>query len=99
MSDLVRNPEDRFSPVTAHLWQVVPRHILWSTSALVVPSCVYQDNICAVNSHFYKEQLGFAGVYLFFIFNPKDRLWVLVRTASPINVLSKYVKNINIFSN
>ena len=32
--------------------------------------------------HFYIEKLGFAGVYLFFlIFDPKHRLWVLVRTA------------------
>ena len=32
--------------------------------------------------HFYREKLGFAGVYLFFlILAPKHRMWVLVRTA------------------
>ena len=32
--------------------------------------------------HFYIAKLGYAGVYLFF-FVSKNRLWVLVRTASP----------------
>ena len=35
--------------------------------------------------HFYIAKLGYAGIYLFFlILAPKHRLWVLVRTASPI---------------
>ena len=32
--------------------------------------------------HFYIVKLGFTGVYIFLIFAPKHRLWVLVRTAS-----------------
>ena len=32
--------------------------------------------------HFYIVNLGFTGVYIFLIFAPKHRLWVLVRTAS-----------------
>ena len=56
--------------------------------------------------HFYIEKLGFAGVYLFFLFfAPKHRLWVLVRTASArrflraptIYVSSKNKKHIKIF--
>ena len=42
--------------------------------------------------HFYIVKVGFAGVYLFFLFfAPKHRLWVLVRTT--IYVLSKNKKN------
>ena len=37
------------------------------------------------------------GIPTFLIFDPKHRLWVLVRTASPI--LSKHNKDINFFSN
>ena len=37
------------------------------------------------------------GIPIFLIFAPKHRLWVLVRTASPIYVLSKNKKNIEIF--
>ena len=52
--------------------------------------------------HFYIVKLGFTGVYFFLIFAPKQRLWVLIRTASlrrfsrvpTINVLSKNEKNI-----
>ena len=56
--------------------------------------------------HFYIVKLGFTGVYIFFlIFAPKQRLWVLVRTASvrrfkrapTIYVLSKNKKNIKNF--
>ena len=71
--------------------------------------------------HFYIVKLGFAGVYLLFLFllqnidcgyslepprrggsnvypqSIKHRLWVLVRTASAIYVLSKNKKNIKIF--
>ena len=32
--------------------------------------------------HSYIVKLGFTGVYIFFIFALKHRLWVLVRTAS-----------------
>ena len=44
---------------------------------------------------FYIVKQGFTGVYIIcFIFALKHRLWVLVRTASVINVLSKNKKNI-----
>ena len=36
-----------------------------------------------LNPTFMQPKLGYAGVYLFFIFAQKHRLWVLVRTASP----------------
>ena len=40
-------------------------------------------NVYPLKPHFYIGKLGFAGVYLFFlIFDPKNTLWVLVRTAS-----------------
>ena len=40
-------------------------------------------NVYPLKPHFYIEKLGYAGVYqFFFIFAPKHRLWVLVRTAS-----------------
>ena len=50
-----------------------------------------------IESHFYIEKLGFAGVHIpiFLIFAPKHRLWVLVRTASsgiPIHTPVCYVK-------
>ena len=56
--------------------------------------------------HFYMVKLGYAGVYLFLlIFDPKHRLWVLIRTAAlrrfyrvpTINVLSKNITNIKFF--
>ena len=36
-------------------------------------------NVYPIEPHFYIAKLGFAGVYLFFFFAPKHRLWVLVR--------------------
>ena len=48
--------------------------------------------------HFYIEKTGvYRGVHYFLIFALKHRLWVLVRTASLIYVLSKNKKNITIF--
>ena len=53
---------------------------------------------------FYVVKLRFTEVYLFLIFDPKHRLWVLIRTAlerqflrvPTINILSKN-KNVKIF--
>ena len=58
-----------------------------------------------VTPHFYIIKLAFTGVYVFLIFAPKHRLWVLVRSASvrrflrvpTIYVLSKNKKNIKSF--
>ena len=59
-----------------------------------------------LTTHFYKEKLGFTGVYIIFssllqnIFALKHRLWVLVRTASlipTIFVLSKNKENVIFF--
>ena len=56
------------------------------------PDCMvwygyYQENMTVqyipLKPHFYIAKLGYAGLYLFLIFVPKHRLWVLVRTASP----------------
>ena len=43
-------------------------------------------DLCALTPHFYLVELGVTGVYI--IFALKQRLWVLIRTAS-IYVLSK----------
>ena len=49
---------------------------------------IHQDNmsVCFIplTPHFYKVKLGFTGVFIFLIFALKHRLWVLVRTASPM---------------
>ena len=43
-------------------------------------------------------KLGFTGVYFIFLISAqKHRLWVLVRTASSIYVLSRYITNIKNF--
>ena len=48
--------------------------------------------------HFYIVKLGFTGVYIIFLISTlKYRLWVLVRTASPISVLSRNKKIIRVF--
>ena len=40
-------------------------------------------NVYPLKPHFYIVKLGYAGVYLLFLFfAPKHRLWVRVRTAS-----------------
>ena len=59
----------------------------------------YPCNVYPLISHFYIAKLGYAGAYLFFLFffAPKHRLWVLVRTTSPIYFLSKNKKNIKKF--
>ena len=45
--------------------------------------------------HFYIVKLGYTEVYLFLLFLIQNRLWVLVRTASPTNyALSKNKKNV-----
>ena len=49
----------------------------------------YEDPL---TPHFYTVKLGFTGIYVFLIFASKHRLWVLVRTASLINVFSKKKK-------
>ena len=59
-------------------------------------------NVYPLIPHFYIAKLGYGEVYLFFfIFAPKHRLWVLVRTASPrrfaIYVLKKNKRNIKSF--
>ena len=61
-------------------------------------------NVYPLTPHFYIVKLGFTGVFIFFDFTLKHRLWVLVRTASvrrfkrvpTIYVLSK---NKNIIKN
>ena len=64
--------------------------------------CIRKICLCNI-SHFYIEKLGYAGVYLIFLFllfAPKHRLWVLVRRfklVPTIYVLSKNKKNIKNF--
>ena len=46
-------------------------------------------NVYPLLPHIYIAILGFAGVYLFFLFLLQNiRLWVLIRTASPEAVLT-----------
>ena len=40
------------------------------------------DNVYPLQSHFSIVKLGFTRVYLCFLFSPKHRLGVLVRTAT-----------------
>ena len=55
-------------------------------------------NFDPLKPNFYIVKLGFTGVYIIFlIFAQKHRLWVLVRTASSIYVLSNNVKNIKVY--
>ena len=57
-------------------------------------------NVYPLEPHFYILNLGYAGVYIFFLFFLQKRLWVLVRTASPtIYVLSKNKIYIYIYIN
>ena len=57
-----------------------------ANNEIKLPSCSSGKHVCEmfipVNPHFYIAKLGYAGVYmyLFFIFAPKDKLWVLVGT-------------------
>ena len=44
----------------------------------------FQCNIYPLIPHFYIVKLGYI-IPIFLIFAPKHKLWVLVRTASPIN--------------
>ena len=51
-------------------------------------------NFDLLKPHFYIVKLGFTGVCIIFLISAqKHRLYVLVRTASPINVLSRNMKN------
>ena len=51
-------------------------------------------NIYPITPHFYIQKTGIPNV---FIFDPKQRLWVLVRTASPPN--QRFVQKYQFFSN
>ena len=45
-------------------------------------TCLY--NVDPFKPHFYTVKLGFTGIYIIVIISAqKQRLWVLVRTASP----------------
>ena len=58
----------------------------------------YLYNFDPLKPHFYIVKLGFTGVYIIFVISAqKHRLWVLVRTASTIYVLSRNMKNIRFF--
>ena len=49
----------------------------------ITKTCLY--NIDPLKPHFYIVKLGFTGVYIIFLISvQKHRLWVLVRTASPM---------------
>ena len=48
---------------------------------LITKTCLY--NFDTLKPHFYIIKLGFTGIYIIFLTSAqKDRLWVLVRTAS-----------------
>ena len=81
MSDLVGNPEDRFSRVAAPLCLGI--------LILSAQDENFMLRVCAMytplNPNFYKEKIGFAGdIPNFLIFDPKHTLWVhvLVRTCT-----------------
>ena len=44
--------------------------------------CSFMCNVYPLTPHFYIVKVGFTGVYFIFFFCSKNRLWVLVRTAS-----------------
>ena len=47
----------------------------------ITKTCIY--NFDSLKPHFYIVRLGFTGVYIIFLISAqKQRLWVLVRTAS-----------------
>ena len=59
----------------------------------------YLYNFDPLKPHFYIVKLGFTGVYIIFLISSKKhRLWVLVRTASPICFEQKYEKYQNFLS-
>ena len=60
----------------------------------ITKTCLYDFD--PLKPHFYIVKLGFTGVYIIFLISAhKDRLWVLVRTAS-IYVLNRKLKNIRV---
>ena len=64
---------------------------------VITKTCLY--NFDLLKPHYYIVKLGFTGVYIIFLISAqKHRLWVLVRTASPIYVLSRNMKNISFLS-
>ena len=55
-------------------------------------------NFDPLKPHFYIVKLGFTGVYIIFLISAqKHRLWVLVRTALPIYVFNRNMKNFRVF--
>ena len=55
----------------------------------ITKTCLY--NFDPLKPHFYTVKLGFTGVYIIFLISGlKHRLWVLVRTASPLCFEQKY---------
>ena len=63
---------------------------------IITKTCLY--NFDPLKPHFYIVKLGFTGVCIIFLISAQNhRLWVLVRTASPIYVLSRNMKKYQIF--
>ena len=57
-------------------------------------------NFDPIKPHFYIVKLGFTGVYIIFhISAQKHRLWVLVRTASPLNIFIYLIVKFSIYLN
>ena len=79
MSDLIGNPEDRFSHNEA---QISEQSALSPPNrGLIMITCPF--DLYPLAPHFYIAKLGFTGVFIIFLFLLlKHRLWVLVRTAS-----------------
>ena len=56
-----------------------------SSLLLYVITKTYIYNFDPLKSHFYIVKLRFTGVYIIFLISAeKHRLWVLIRTASPV---------------
>ena len=56
--------------------------LLRNTKILVFHHKTYLYNFDPLKPHFYIEQLGFTGVNIILISAQKNRLWLLIRTAS-----------------
>ena len=76
-----------FKPHHKHLqWlfdENISGHCPWTNRLGITKTCLY--NFDPLKPHFYIVKMGFTGVYFaFFMFAQKHRLYILVRTASPM---------------
>ena len=77
-----------FLSVCIRVWRLLCYYFFYITK-----TCLYNFDPLKPHFYMYKVKLGFTGVYIIFLISAqKHRLWVLVRTASSIYVLCRYIK-------